>query len=115
MLQVTWVVCTENLELQGLEMALDEYEMLCWWLLLMGAGESSPVANPAWKVCVIWFKGLEIIIFEWKLANCIVRNKWGRNWSSNFCQLVKVHKEHLKCHINLRTWTITDKHYGVYV
>ena len=41
MCQVTWMMCTENLDVKGPEMAVNKYEILCWQLLLMVTCEYS--------------------------------------------------------------------------
>ena len=44
-LQVTWTVCTETLDLKGIEMAVNDCWTLHWWLPLIGNGKS-----PCWQI-----------------------------------------------------------------
>ena len=66
MVQATWMEYTENLDLKGLEIAINEYEILCWWLLLTGIGESSWWEILLWKVYLIQWDGLGMTVYEWK-------------------------------------------------
>ena len=47
------------------------------------------MANPAWKIFVIWRNSLKVIVYVWESTNGIVMNNQGTDWSWNGCKLVK--------------------------